>query len=150
MKEAARTCGNAVASLSLGQYHTKLYHSGSKAMHSSLCGGLLTLFLFVPLFVYSILLLYSTLSKANYTSVESTQDIYRKVLTLANLTDSVFNQTFEVKYSQRPPDLACSSIRFFILYPEIRGTFAEIANFTFKEDPTGRCVLHPADYKYDN
>ena len=67
MKEAARACGRAVASVSLGQYHTKLYHSGSKAMHSSVCGGLLTIFLFTPLLAYSAYLLFTTLTRTFHT-----------------------------------------------------------------------------------
>ena len=75
MKEAARRCGKLVSSISLGQYHTKLYHSGSQGMHSSFWGGLLTLIFFVPLLIYSGYLLITTLRRDHYTVDEVVQVI---------------------------------------------------------------------------
>ena len=94
MKEAARACGRAVASVSLGQYHTKLYHSGSKPMHSSVCGGVVSLLLVIPLVIYCSYLLFTTFNRSTYLTYEDRYEIKRSDLVLRDLQDSLLNQTF--------------------------------------------------------
>jgi len=91
MKDAARRCGDIVSSISFGQYHTKLYYSGSRGMHSSFCGGLLTLLLFIPLLVYSSYLLITTLKRDVYSVEEAVSDINKDQLQLNDLTTTILN-----------------------------------------------------------
>lgn len=80
--------------ISVGQYQSKLYHRG-KGSHSSVLGGIMTLFLTIIFVYYAATTLASVISRKHY-SVDMTSTEYNaaKLLTLSDFESSLLNPYF--------------------------------------------------------
>ncbi|TNV78271.1 hypothetical protein FGO68_gene2304 [Halteria grandinella] len=99
-----------IKSLSIGKYHTKLYHRG-ETYSSSVLGGIFTMVMIITLSIISFYLLDNALteSKKNYSLKQNGYPIKDQGLTLEIYQDSILNAHFMI-FRKKTSQQNCSDI----------------------------------------
>jgi hypothetical protein len=93
MNSCKKSLSNFLLYISVGKYHTKLYHRGGRT-HSSLIGGLFNLALIITLSIAAFILLSNALNESTkrYTINQKALNLFTHTPTFEGFQDSLLDQ----------------------------------------------------------